>query len=619
MKKKMIIIPTLLFVFGIIGAICVIVLSDRSNFAKQLKFEYEKGKSGVIVTGFTGEPKAAVIIPDEIDGYPVTEIGYNAFLGCDTLTEITLPKSVISIGDMAFSGCSSLVRIELPDGLTVIGNSAFDGCSSLTQINIPESTMFIGVSAFKNCNLLTQITLPKDVTSIRMDTFFGCSSLTDIFVDPDNAAYCSVDGILYTNDMKNLVVYPSGKTEKVFDIPDEVVSINDWAFQDCSLLTEIKIPESVTSIDIAVFSGCSSLTDIFVDPDNAAYCSVDGVLYTKDMKELVAYPSGKTEKVFDIPEKIVSIKNWAFRDCSLLTEIKIPESVTSIDGNEFSDCSSLTEISVDLNNADYCSVDGVLYTKDMQTLVAYPVGRTDEVFEISDSVTSIGDSAFLSSILLKQIKIPDSVISVGGWAFAGCSTLERIMFPKSVASVGSMVFYGCSSVTEISVDPDNAAYCSVDGVLYTKDMRTIIAYPAGKTDRSFEIPENVTSIEESAFIDCSSLEQITIPDSVTSIGEWTFSGCSSLTQTVIPEKTESIGAWAFLGCNSLKQITIPASVTSIDTAAFSGCSALESVYYTGTQEMWNHIEIYYDNVPLHYAEKIFSSAETQSEFAVSIG
>lgn len=74
-----------------------------------------------------------------------------------------------------------------------------------------------------------------------------------------------------------------------------------------------------------------------------------------------------------------------------------------------------------------------------------------------------------------------------------------------------------------------------------------------------------------------------------------------------------------MGCNSLKQITIPASVTSIDTAAFSGCSALESVYYTGTQEMWNHIEIYYDNIPLHYAEKIFSSAETQSEFAVSIG
>lgn len=526
MKKKTIIIPTLLFVVGIIGAICVIVLWDRSDSAEQLKFEYEKGKSGVIVTGFTGEPKA-IIIPDEIDGYPVTEIGYNAFFGCDALTEITLPKSVISIGDMAFSGCNSLVRIELPDGLTAIGDSAFDGCSSLTLINIPESTVFIGGSAFKDCNLLTQIALPKGVTSIRMDTFFGCSSLTDISVDPDNAAYCSVDGILYT----------------------------------------------------------------------------------KDMKELVAYPAGKTDKVFDIPEKVVSVNGMAFRDCSSLTEIKIPESVTSIADNKFSDCSSLTEISVDPDNADYCSVDGILYTKDMQTLVAYPVGRTDEVFEIPDRVTSVGDSAFLCSILLKQIMIPDSVISVGEWAFAGCSTLEGIMFPKSVAAVGSMVFWGCSSVTEILVDPDNAAYCFVDGVLYTKDMRTIVAYPAGKTDRSFEIPENVTSVEASAFIDCSSLEQITIPDSVTSIGEWSFSDCSSLNQAVIPEKTESIGEWAFFRCNSLKQITVPSSVTLIDTAVFSGCSALESVYYAGTQEMWKQIEIGYENVPLFDAKKIFSSAK----------
>lgn len=156
MKKKTIIIPTLLFVVGIIGAICVIVLWDRSDSAEQLKFEYEKGKSGVIVTGFTGEPKA-IIIPDEIDGYPVTEIGYNAFFGCDALTEITLPKSVISIGDMAFSGCSSLKQAVIPEKTESIGEWAFFRCNSLKQITVPSSVTLIDTAAFSGCSALESV------------------------------------------------------------------------------------------------------------------------------------------------------------------------------------------------------------------------------------------------------------------------------------------------------------------------------------------------------------------------------------------------------------------------------------------------------------------------------
>lgn len=126
------------------------------------------------------------------------------------------------------------------------------------------------------------------------------------------------------------------------------------------------------------------------------------------------------------------------------------------------------------------------------------------------------------------------------------------------------------------------------------------------------IGSGVTSIGNCAFDGCSGLISIIIPDSVTSIGEWAFRGCSGLTSVIIPDGVTSIGELTFSGCSGLTSVTIPDSVTSIDNSAFRGCSGLKDVYFAGTVEQWNRMDIGDNNTPLFIATIHYStSGETE--------
>jgi len=228
-------------------------------------------------------------------------------------------------------------------------------------------------------------------------------------------------------------------------------------------------------------------------------------------------------KTVDIPEKIngksvTSIGNCAFRYCTSLKSITIPNSVIEIGSSAFSGCSSLTSIT-----------------------------------------------------------IPNSVTEIGVYAFKGCTSLTSITIPNSVTNIGDSTFWGCSSLTAIYVAVDNKNYTSVNGVLFNKDKTALICYPAGKTDKSYNITNSVTSIGDYAFNGCSSLTSVTIPNSVTEIGGSAFVGCASLKSITMPNSVTSIGDMAFYKCSSLTSITIPDSVTSIGSSAFSDCSKLRSI------------------------------------------
>ena len=228
-------------------------------------------------------------------------------------------------------------------------------------------------------------------------------------------------------------------------------------------------------------------------------------------------------KTVDIPEKIngksvTSIGNCAFRYCTSLKSITIPNSVMEIGSSAFSGCSSLTSITI-LN----------------------------------------------------------SVTEIGVYAFKGCTSLTSITIPNSVTNIGDSTFWGCSSLTAIYVAVDNKNYTSVNGVLFNKDKTALICYPAGKTDKSYNITNSVTSIGDYAFNGCSSLTSVTIPNSVTEIGGSAFVGCASLKSITMPNSVTSIGDMAFYKCSSLTSITIPDSVTSIGSSAFSDCSKLRSI------------------------------------------
>ena len=228
--------------------------------------------------------------------------------------------------------------------------------------------------------------------------------------------------------------------------------------------------------------------------------------------------------------------------------------MTSISYSAFNGCTSLTTIDVEIGNNNYTSVNGVLFNKNKTELICYPSEKVDKSYTIPNSVTEISWSAFHD-----------------------CTSLTNITIPNSVTYIDNFAFSGCTSLTAIDIATDNEYYTSVNGVLFNKDKTELRCYPAGKTDKSYNIPDGVTSIGYYAFYGCTSLTSITIPNGVTSIDWFAFSGCTSLKSITIPNGVTSIDWLAFFDCTSLTSITIPDSVTCIEWYAFQGCTSLTSI------------------------------------------
>lgn len=195
---------------------------------------------------------------------------------------------------------------------------------------------------------------------------------------------------------------------------------------------------------------------------------------------------------------------------------------------------------------------------------------------IGNGVTSIGSNAFDSCDSLTSVTIPNSVTSIEYEAFAYCDNLTSVTIGSGVISINYDAFYYSKSLTLIEVDTNNENYKSIDGILYSKDSKTLIMCPEGISG-SFTIPSSVTSIGRNAFHMCSKLTSVTIPNSVTSIGQSAFSNCSCLKSVTLFYGITSINKYVFANCNSLTSITIPNSVTSIGWCAFQGCESLTLV------------------------------------------
>ncbi len=446
---------------------------------------------------------------------------------CVLLLASLLPVSAFA--DTTASGtCGRNLTWTLQDGvLTISGTGEMEdyyattapwgeNCSLIKSVVISDGVTSIGYGAFSGCSSLTSVTIPDSVTTIRYDAFSGCSSLTSV------------------------------------TIPDSVTSIRSCAFSGCSSLTSVTIPDSVTSIDNSAFYGCSSLTSVTIP---------HGVT---SIGERAFYNCSSLTSV-TIPDSVTSIGEWAFCDCSSLTSVTIPDSVTSIGYGAFSGCSKIKVVNYDGNIESWLGIDFADYgSNPCDGSALYFKGELVTNAVIPDSITSIGDYAFLGCSSLTSVTIPDSVTNIGEWAFSGCSSLTSVTIPDSVTSIGDSAFYNCSSLTSVTI-PDG-----VTSIGYG-------AFSGCSSLTSVTIPDSVTSIGESAFFDCSSLTSVTIPDSVTSIGSYAFCDCSSLTSVTIGNSVTSIEGSAFSGCSSLTSVTIPDSVTSIEGGAFSGCSSLTSV------------------------------------------
>ena len=373
-----------------------------------------------------------------------------------------------------------------------------------------------------------------------------------------------------------IVVEYNGSAAKVI-IPDTyeglpVTTIYSDVFKNNGSIISVIFPDSLTSIGDYAFYDCESLNSI----------------------------------VF--PDSLTSIGSYAFRDCINLSSIDFPDSLTSIGSYAFYNCKSLSSV----------------------------------VF--GDSLTSIGYYAFYNCTSLSSVVLPDSLTSFGYWTFAYCSSLSSVVLPDSLTSIGYAAFYGCTSLSSV-VLPDSltsigsAAFASCDNL------------------SSVVFGDSLTSIGDRAFEYCTSLSSVVLPDSLTSISSQTFESCNSLqfneyengkylgsegnpyfalievttknlssytihedtviiaggvfygfgglTSIIIPDNVTSIGSYAFHNCTSLSSVVLPDSLTSIGDHAFRDCISLTNVYYTGSKEEWQSIEIgdnnyYLKNAEIHY-------------------
>lgn len=328
--------------------------------------------------------------------------------------EYSIREGAKVIEENAFSECNSLKTVNIPNSVTIIEDWAFLGCRSLRSIDIPDSVTKIGVSAFSGCSSLMSIHMPDSVTSIGYNAFEGCISLKNIHI-PDSVTSIGSNAFDGCVSLKSII------------ISDSVTRIEGWTFYYCKSLKSIIIPDSVTSIGDSAFSDCKSLINI------------------------------------NIPNGVTSIGDSAFSNCHSLTSVTIPSSVIAIGTNPFCGCPA------DLKNESKAFIyeHNVLFNKDKTTLISYRAKEANYV--IPDSVTSIGECAFLECNSLTSIIIPDSVTSIGVCAFAQCNSLTSINIPDSVTTIANHAFYCCKSL------------------------------------KSIKIPDSVTSIGDCAFEECDSL------------------------------------------------------------------------------------------------------------------
>ena len=172
--------------------------------------------------------------------------------------------------------------------------------------------------------------------------------------------------------------------------------------------------------------------------------------------------------------------------------------------------------------------------------------------------------------------VPEGVTVIEEGTFGGCDDITEIVIPRSVEQINGDAF-SCEGLCFIKVASGNMNYKVEDGVLYTKDGKTLCRYPCNKKGDSFIVPDGVIRIENSAFDSCSNLESVTLRNGVTSIGEDAFNYCKALTSIKLPESLETIEESAFYDCEALESVKIPDSVESIGERAFSGCTSLSEI------------------------------------------
>ncbi len=351
----------------------------------------------------------------------VTHIGDNAFYFCSGLSSADLSKSIISIGNSAFQ-YTDLTSIDITENVKNIGKDAFLGCK-LTSVEIPKSIKVISCGMFYRCEELKSVTIPESVTTIEDRAFSSCKKLCSINIT-ENVTSIGKRAFEYCEELVSI------------SIPSGISNIEDGTFYNCKKLKSIIIPNKVSNIGSNAFGGCSNLTSITI-PNNVI--NIGSSAFQSSGLKTIAIPNG-----------VQTIGDYAFSDCPNLTSANISDSVINITAQAFNN-NYLDSINVSENNANYKSIDGILFSKDQKILIRCPTKKSDEL-TVSEGTLEIGEDAFWGCEQLKLVKLPTTLFSICANAFRSCSGLTEVLaIPGSVATIGECAFYYCIGLNSIII------------------------------------------------------------------------------------------------------------------------------------------------------------------------
>ena len=479
-------------------------------------------------SGFIG----SLVIPNN-----VKEIGQYAFNKCTGFNgTLSLSSNLKSIGDVAFQYCSGFKGdLVIPDSVENIGKFAFNNCKGFSGLKLSSNLVSIGRTAFQSCTgLKGNLIIPDGIKNIENNTFFGCTGLNGNLVIPE--------GI---ESIGNYAFYKCSGLNGSLTLPSSLNNIGMYAFRDCSNLKgNLNLPSGLKTIGSGAFYQCSSLTGSIIIPEGV-----------EEIGEHTFNTCSNFDGTLTLPSTLKRIGSVAFQDCSKLTgELILPEGLEYIGDFAFNKCTSFENTTIkipaslkkmgedyDLNgnnvgigshffynfganvrkfeafeveegNNNFVAIDGVLYTKDLKRLVCYPRNKKDTTYEIQEGVMLLDQMSIASNMTLQTLVIPDSLI------------IERKTYPEFTwENDQPLIFslYNYNAIQNIETKETNPNYKSVDGVLYTKDLKELVYISSGRT-KEVIIPDGVETIRERSIYwsqVARSVSKIYIPASVVNISD----------------------------------------------------------------------------------------------------
>ena len=481
-------------------------------------YEYVIQEDGTAsITKYTGAD-AEIVIPDSVNGLTVSSIGKCAFLENETLTKVTIPKSVTSLQYEAFFSCTNLKNVEFEAGskLQTIDDMVFSDCENLETFICPEELEIIGTDAFSGCTMLESIQFNDNLKKIDRNAFWDTGLKSVTFPSSMTTIEETSFGCCYSLSSVEL---------------SNVVEIKYGAFEGCENLEIIQFPDTLEKVGGRAFESTkwfSNQEDGMVYINTIAYAykgetpsesetrpdtSVDIKEGTTKISDYAFYGMRNLIDV-TIPSSVSEIGEWAFSYTGL-KKVALSDSLKTLGTGAFSSCSSLKE--VETGNGITEIPDYAFNDCGLETLI------------IGNNVKSIGYGAFEVDLNLKEVTIPKNVTSIAYGAFGYCKSLETITISGALESLSGRAFAG----TKWYEDAE-------DGIVYIGNF--VYGYKGEMPENtSLDIKEGTEQIAEYAFEGYSNLNSVLLPDSVTGISDYAFSECSNMKSMTIPQTVTRIG------------------------------------------------------------------------------